>query len=162
MYKLTLIVLMMTVWMSLQVMQTDEELAMKLLVQSKNALNRATHAAAQQLDSAALSEGIVRIDPDEAEQAAWTYLNSNLLLDSEGKPLPNSPIREPVEVLVFEVINEGYSFPYLYRNDTYNYEATLLRPGVVMIVRVEYPRAFKLLEPIEWYIRGVSELVLSY
>lgn len=160
MYKLMLIVLMMTVWVSIHFLQTDEEMAMKLLYQGKHALNRAAHAASQQLDSEALAEGILRIDPDAAETAAASYLQANLQLDADGNPLPNSPVRERVNVLVFEVINNDHTFPYTYRNDQYNYEATLQKPGVVLIIHVVYPRAFTMLEPIEWDIKGVSELTV--
>lgn len=160
MYKLMLILLMMTVWVSMHFLQTDEEMAMKLLYQGKHALNRAAHAASQQLDPAAMAEGVLRIDPDAAESAAAAYLQANLHLDALGNPLPNSPVRERVNVLVFEVINNDRIFPYTYRNDQYDYEVTLQRPGVVLIIHVVYPRAFTLLGPIEWEIKGVSELAV--
>jgi hypothetical protein len=160
MYKLMLIILMMTVWLSVHFLQTDEEMAMKLLYQGKHALNRAAHAASQQLDPAAMAEGILRIDPDAAERAAAAYLQANLQLDAQGNPLPNSPVRERVNVLVFDVINDDHTFPYTYRSEQYDYEATLQRPGVVLIIHVVYPRAFTLLEPIEWDIKGVSELTV--
>ncbi|MCM3631027.1 hypothetical protein M3194_27240 [Paenibacillus glycanilyticus] len=161
MYKLMLIVLMMTVWVSVHFLQTDEEMAMKLLYQGKHALNRAAHAASQQLDPAAMAAGILRIDPSAAEAAAAAYLQANLQLDGQGNPLPNSPVRERVNVLVFEVINDDHSFPYTYRNEQYDFEATLQRPGVVLIIHVVYPRAFTLLEPIEWDIKGISELTVT-
>ncbi|GLX66393.1 hypothetical protein [Paenibacillus glycanilyticus] len=160
MYKLMLIVLMMTVWVSVHFLQTDEEMAMKLLYQSKHALNRAAHAASQQLDPIAMADGVLRIDPAAAEAAAAAYLQANLQLDADGNPLPNSPVRERVTVLAFEVINNDRSFPYTYRNPQYEYEATLERPGVVLIIHVVYPRAFTLLGPIEWDIKGISELTV--
>ncbi|MFX3632674.1 MAG: hypothetical protein ACE3L7_18365 [Candidatus Pristimantibacillus sp.] len=162
MYKLTLIVLMMTIWTLLHVMQTNEEIAMKQLFQGKHAINRAAHAAAQQLDLEALSDGILRIDTIAAERAAAAYLQTNLLLDENGNPLPNSQLRDAVQVVVFDIINDDYTFPYTYRNDTYHYEATLQRPGVVMIIKMSCPRPFTVLEPIEWHIKGVSELVVAF
>ncbi|WP_201008394.1 hypothetical protein [Paenibacillus glycanilyticus] len=160
MYKLVLIVLMMTVWVSVHFLQMDEEMAMKLLYQGKHALNRAAHAASQQLDPSSMAEGVLRIDPEAAKAAAAAYLQANMQLDAQGSPLPNSPLRERVSVLVFEVINHDRSFPYTYRNDQYDYEATLQRPGVVLIIHVVYPRAFTILGPIEWDIKGVSELTV--
>lgn len=159
MYKLLLIVLMTGFWITAQALQTDEEMAMLLLDQSKRAVNRAAHAGAQQLDSEALSEGRLRIDPSAAYDYSMAYLRENLQLDETGTPLPNSPLKEPVQILAFEIINDDQQFPYIYRNDTYQYEAVLRRPGVVMIVKVNYPRALSALEPIEWEIKGVSELV---
>ncbi|MDQ6422838.1 hypothetical protein RB620_25760 [Paenibacillus sp. LHD-117] len=159
MYKLLLIVMMMAVWMAVHLMGVEEEMAMKTLSQSKRAVNRAAHAAAQQLDKTALGGGELRIDPEAALEAASLYLGANLLVDASGIPLENSFLREPVELLVFDVINGDESFPYVYRNDDFDFEAVLRKPGVVIIAKVTYPRAFEVLAPIEWEIRGAAELV---
>lgn len=161
MYKVVLIVAMMTLWITVHMMQVEEEMAMKTLSQGKRAINRAAHAAAQQVDKSALSEGIVRIDESSASREAALYLQQNLQLDTSGKPLPNSFLRHPVQVLVFDVINSEESFPYRYWNPTYNYEVELRSPGVVMIAKVVYPRAFNVMEPLEWEIRGAAELVIG-
>ncbi|WP_338552803.1 hypothetical protein [Paenibacillus sp. KS-LC4] len=162
MYKLTIIVLMMTMWLMLHVMQTDEEIAMKTLFKGKHALNRAVHAAAQQIDKAALGDGVIRLDPIAAEAAASRYLQGNLQLDEAGKPLGGSLLHEPVTIVAFEVINSEQTFPYQYVNAEFSYEATLSRPGVVMIIKLLNPRVFTVLEPIEWTIRGVSELTFNF
>ncbi|WP_307476395.1 hypothetical protein [Paenibacillus harenae] len=159
MYKLLLILLMMTVWGSIHMMQVEEELAMQTLFLGKHAINRAAHAAAQQIDESALGNGELRIAPAEAATAAATYLQHNLRLNEAGEPLPDSFLREPVELAVFEIVNSEVTFPYVYRNDSYNYEVTLNRPSVVIIAKVAYPRAFRMLEPIEWYIKGAAELI---
>ncbi|WP_053374322.1 hypothetical protein [Paenibacillus sp. FJAT-27812] len=159
MYKLLLIVVMMTVWISIHLLQVEEELAMKALFQGKHAVNRAAHAAAQQLDPAALSEGLLRLEPDAAANAAALYLQENLKLDAGGVPLPESFLKERVYVAVFKIVNADQTFPYAYRNDAYNYEVTLKRPGVIMIVHIAYPRAFRILDAIEWNIKGAAELV---
>lgn len=161
MYKLVLIMLMMVVWTYIHALQVDEEMAMGALFQGKHAVNRAAHAAAQQIDTRALADGRIHIDERAAYIAAGNYLQANLQLDSSGEPLPNAFLREKVEVLVFEVINDDKTFPYRYRNAAYNYEVTLERPGVVMIVNVVYPRAFSVIEPIVWQIKGAAELVAS-
>jgi hypothetical protein len=158
-YKLLLIMMMMTVWMAVHLMGVEEELAMKTLSQSKRAINRAAHAAAQQLDKEALGNGELRIDPQTAAETAMNYLGGNLLVDGEGVPLNTSILREPIEVLVFDIVNGDQTFPYVYRNDEHQFEAVLRKPGVVLIVKVVYPRAFRVLEPIEWEIRGAAELV---
>lgn len=159
MHKLLLIIAMMAVWLTTHLLQVEEEMAMKTLSQSKRAVNRAAHAAAQQLDKSALADGELRIHEGAASQEAARYLAVNLQLDGSGTPLPGSFLRDPVEVLVFEVINSEQSFPYVYRNETYRFEALFRQPGVVLIAKVVYPRAFSVLEPIEWEIRGAAELV---
>lgn len=161
MYKLVLIMLMIVVWMYIHALQVDEEIAMGALFQGKHAVNRAAHAAAQQVDVRALADGRLHIDERAAALAAGEYLQANLQLDASGEPLPNAFLRERVEVLVFEVINDDRSFPYEYRNAAYNYEVTLERPGVVMIVNVIYPRVFSVIKPIVWQIKGAAELVAS-
>ncbi|EFM11827.1 conserved hypothetical protein [Paenibacillus curdlanolyticus YK9] len=159
MEKLLLFVLMAVVWTTAQGQQMDEEMAMKALFQGKHAVNRAAHAAAQQIDMSELASGRIRIDPTEAEAEAQRYLQANLLLDDALAPLPNSFLRERVEVVVFEVVNGDRTFPYTYRNAAYEYEVTLEQPGVVLIIHLHYPRAFRAIEPIDWYVKGAAELV---
>lgn len=161
MYKLVLMAAMMTIWLTVHVLQVEEEMAMKTLFQSKRAVNRAAHAAAQQVDKAALGDGVARIDEASAADAAELYLQRNLLLDENGVPLGNSMLQDPVEVLVFEVVNAEQSFPYYYRNHTYDYETVLQRPGVILIAKVVHPRRFSVMEPIEWEIKGAAELVVG-
>ncbi|XEC94133.1 hypothetical protein AB6A23_22895 [Paenibacillus tarimensis] len=161
MYKLLLVTMLFVVLMLLQALQLDEEMAIQTLFQGKYAVNRAAHAAAQQVDADALSLGALRIDEAEAAAEASRYLSYNLRLDERGEPLPESLLRERAEVLVFDVINGDRAFPYLYRSEEYNMEATLQGPGVVMIVRLYYPRAFTVLAPIQWDIKGVAELKLG-
>ncbi|MGO4548597.1 hypothetical protein AB4Z29_27790 [Paenibacillus sp. 2TAB23] len=159
MYKLLLIVVMMSIWLSLHLLQVEEQLAMKTLFQGKHAVNRAAHAAAQQVDTAALGEGIFRLEPIKAEAAAALYLQQNLLLDAQGAPLAGSFLKETVQVVVFKLVNADEIFPYTYRNNAYQYEVTLQRPGVILIIKMVYPRVFEVLEPIEWHIKGAAELV---
>ncbi|GGG09203.1 hypothetical protein [Paenibacillus abyssi] len=161
MYKLLLMTLMLVIWMLLQALQLDEEMAIQTLFHGKYAVNRAAHAAAQQLDMALLSKGEVRIDEAEAAEQAASYLRYNLRLDDRGEPLHDSLLRSSAEVLVFDVINGNEAFPYLYRSVEHNYEVVLQGPSVVMIVRMDYQRAFSVLEPIQWEIKGAAELVRS-
>ncbi|MFC0334287.1 hypothetical protein ACFOLF_11680 [Paenibacillus sepulcri] len=156
---MVLFMLMMTVWIVMQALQTDEEVAMAALFQGKHAVNRAAHAAAQQVDRAALADGRLHIDESAAYRNAGLYLQTNLQLNANGEPLPESFLRDRVEVLIFEIINDDHTFPYTYRNALYNYEVTLKRPGVVIIAKMVYPRIFNIIEPIEWTIKGTAELV---
>ncbi|MFB9328777.1 hypothetical protein ACFFSY_22810 [Paenibacillus aurantiacus] len=159
MYKLLWILLLLASWMYAQAIQVDEESSMKALYLGKHAVNRAAHAAAQQVDAVALAAGRLRIEPDAALQEAAFYLQANLELDEEGNPLPGSYLRERVEILVFRVINDDVAFPYTYRNPAYDYEVTLDRPGVVLMIRMKYPRVFTVMPPVEWVVKGTAELV---
>ncbi|MFC5649632.1 hypothetical protein ACFPYJ_10970 [Paenibacillus solisilvae] len=161
MYKLVLVMLMMVIWMFMHALQTDEEMAVAALFQGKHAVNRAAHAAAQQVDRAALSDGRFHINEAAALEQAARYLQANLQLDESGQPLPGTYLREKVEILVFEVVNDDRPFPYTYYNSAYDYEVTLRRPGVIMIIQLVYPRVFAVIEPIEWTIKGTAELVVS-
>ena len=159
MEKVLLFVLMAVVWTMAQGQQMDEEMAMKALFQGKHAGNRAAHAAAQQIDMSELASGRFCFVLSEAAVVARRYLQANLLLDDALAPLPNSFFRERIEVVAFEVVNGDHVFPYTYRNAAYQYEVTLERPGVVLIIHLHYPRAFRALEPIDWYVKGAAELV---
>ena len=160
MHKLLLLTLMAAIWTMLLALQIDEELAIRTLFEAKRAVNRAAHAAAQQVDMDALASGVVRIDEAEAAAAALQYLRANLRLDPTLSPLPGSMLRDPVQIAEMRVVNGNEVFPYTYRNESCNYEVTLRRPGVILIVRVRYPRGFNVMGPIEWDVKGSAELVL--
>ncbi|MBJ6361534.1 hypothetical protein ACFOQM_09570 [Paenibacillus sp. GCM10012307] len=161
MYKLLLIPLLMVVWMMLHVLQLDEEMAIQTLFQGKHAVNRAAHAAAQQLDQAELASGRLVIDREAAREKAMQYLSYNLLLDSESQPIEGSLLKEKPEIMVFDIIDGDHSFPYRYSAPDYQFEVTLQGPGVIIIAQLKYPRAFTVLDPIEWNIKGVAELLAS-
>lgn len=159
MAKLVFSVLMIVIWWMLHALQMDEELAMGTVHEAKRAVDRAAHAAAQQVDRDKLEIGVLSVQPELAEDAAIDYLRANLSLDSGLKPISGSFLRDPVEVRVFEILNEDLEYPYTYRNSQYQYEVTLERPGVVMIIHVKYPRLFGVLAPVEWNLKGSAELV---
>lgn len=161
MHKLLLLTLMAAVWFTIQALQVDEEMSIRTLFEAKRAVNRAAHAGAQQIDDDRFADGIVHIDEQAAAYAAWQYLQTNLKLDNGLMPLPHSMLRDRVEIVVFRIINSDKSFPYTYRNEAYQYEVTLNRPGVIMIVRIRYPRAFNVMGPVEWVVKGSAELVLD-
>ncbi|MFC4304225.1 hypothetical protein [Cohnella boryungensis] len=159
MAKLVFSVLMIVVWWMLHALQIDEEVAMQTVHEAKRAVDRAAHAAAQQVDREKLEMGIISIDSDLAAEAAISYLGNNLSLDADQQPLPGSFLRDPVDIIAFEIMNEDVVYPYTYRNLEYDYEVTLDRPGVVLIVHVKYPRLFGVLAPVEWDLKGAAELV---
>ena len=87
------------------------------------------------------------------------YLQRNLRLDSSNSPLPGSFLKSKVEILEFAVINHSQPFPYTYYHPVYDYAVTLEHPGVIMIIRLHYPRTYSVLGPISWEIKGAGELV---
>lgn len=157
--KLVLYLGILVIGIMLQALQTDEELAMHTVFHAKHAVNRAAHAAAQQVDAGKLAEGILALDPAKAEQMAFLYLRENLRLDGELNPLPGSFLKQKVDIAVLELINSDRTFPYTYRNEEYDYEVTLYRPGVVLIVELDFPATYRLLHPIRWAVKGAAELV---
>jgi hypothetical protein len=159
MAKLVFSVLMIVIWWMLHALQMDEELAMGTVHEGKRAVDRAAHAAAQQVDRNKLEVGVLSIKPELAEQSALEYLRENLSLDAGLNPLPGSFLRDPVEVRVFKVVNEEAAFPFTYRNTLYDYGVTLDRPGIIMIVHIKYPRLFGVLALVEWDLKGSAELV---
>lgn len=158
MHKLLIYVLICVFGMQAMAIQIDEERALHTVFYLKYGVNRAVHAAAQQLDTGLLAQGIVAIDEEAARQAAFRYLQANLRLNEKLEPLRGSYVQTPVDVLVFEVINHDRAFPYHYVNEQYGFEATLHRPGAVMIIGAEYPRIFRLIEPVRWIVKGTAEL----
>lgn len=159
MYKIILFTLLSVLLVMIYALQVDRELAMHSLFQAKYALNRSTHAAAQQLDEQLLSAGVVSINVADAEEVAHKYLQHNLGLDSSNTPLPDTFLQAAVEVLIFEVVNEQESFPYTYIHAGFDYEVTIDKPGVIMIIRVVYPRTYNVMGPITWEIKSASEVV---
>lgn len=159
MHKFLLLLLVLVFQMRMMALQLDEERAMHLLFDLKYGLNRAVHAAAQQTDEALLARGIRAIDEEEAEALFLAYLKANLRLDGHNQPLPGSMLEQPVEIVVFEVINRDRSFPYQYRNADHALEITLHGPGVVAVIRAAYPRFYRLVHPIVWTVKGSAELL---
>jgi hypothetical protein len=161
MAKLVFSFLMVVIWWMLHALQLDEELALGTVHEAKRAVDRAVHAAAQQVDPKKLEMGIPALQQEEAEAAAVAYLRENMRLDEALVPLPGSFLREAVKVEEFAVINDNLSFPFTYHSARFNYEVTLSHPGVVMIVHVSFPRLFGVLAPVQWDLKGSAEMVYS-
>jgi hypothetical protein len=159
MAKLVFSVLMIVIWWMLHALQMDEELAMGMVHEGKRAVDRAAHAAAQQLDRDKLEMGMLSIKPELAEQSVLAYLRENLTLDAGLNPLPGSFLKDPPEIRVFKVVNDDVTYPFTYRNSLYQYEITLDRPSVILIIHIKYPRLFGVLTPVEWDLKGSAELV---
>jgi hypothetical protein len=157
-YKLVLFMLLAMLQLWMLTLQLEEELSMHMLFELKHGVNRAAHAASVQIDEHLLAEGIRSIEEVRAREMGLLVLRENLRLNEAGEPLAGSLLREPIELLAFEVINSDEVFPYRYVNKEHDYEVILQNPGVIFIIRAEYPRLFRVIEPIVWTVKGTSEL----
>jgi len=116
----------------------------------KYAVNRATHAAAMQLDKEALADGHIVIDEYEAQLAARQLLNLNLEKDS-------------YTITFFEVVHvESENVPYHYVNKQWNIELYLYKPAVILVISTELPHMIKSKPSFLWNIFGTSEVVSSF
>lgn len=158
MYKLLLVICMLPIVLQLHSLQADEELAVRMFFQVKQALNRAVHAGAQQVDPEALSEGRYRLDPERAELVMLAYLRENLNLDESLRPMSGSLLRSPVEIVEFEIVEPPANGAPAYRSTSRGDIVRFDRPGVLLTVRVEYPQAYRLLNPIAWEITSAGQL----
>jgi hypothetical protein len=159
MHKILLLLLMSLFYMTLYALQVDEELAMHALFQGKHGLNSAVHAGAQQGDQAKLAQGTHSINETAAKALALQYLQTNLRLNANNDPLPGAFFRTRVELLFFKVVNEEEAFPYTFTHPLYGYTVTLQRPGVIMFIRLDYPRTYSVLQPISWTLKAAAEMV---
>lgn len=159
MYKLLIVPLMLVIWLMLYSNGVDQELAMKTYYKGKQAVNRGAHAAALQLDAAALADGVFQIDPVKARAQAERYIYRNLKLDEQGKPVADSFIRKPVEIVYFDVLDASLSYPHVYELKQYGFSTVFYRPAVVIVLHFSYPRIFSINNPVEWNIVGSAQLV---
>jgi len=159
MYKLILVFLMAVAFFTLYAVQMDEEAAVRVFFQLKHAVNRAAHAAAQQIDLKSLAEGIIIYDEDAAREEAERYLRLNLKLDERLMAEDDSYLKGAVVVRELALVDDTYAFPYHYENAQYDYAVTLHKPGVILIIEAEYDRMFRAIGPIIWQVKGAAEIV---
>ncbi len=159
MYKLVLVSLLAVSFLGLYAIQLDEAAAVQVFFQLKYSVNRAAHAAAQQVDLYRLAEGEVRFDEAKGQQEAERYLQSNMYLDEQLMAEDHSFLQGNVRIEVLEFIDDSYTFPHRYVNEDYEYAVTLHKPGVIMIIRAEYRPMFSVIKPIVWYVKGAAEIV---
>jgi hypothetical protein len=159
MHKMLLFILMSLFYMTLYALQTDQEIAMHTLFRGKHGLSAAVHAAAQQSDAVKLAQGVHAINEANAQSSAMHFLQTNLRLDANNDPLPGTFFRTRIEVLLFKVVNAQEVFPYTYTHPLYGYTVTLQKPGVIMFIRLDYPRSYSVLQPISWTLKAAAEMV---
>lgn len=159
MYKLILVVLMAVACFVLYAVQMDEEAAVQVFFQLKHAVNRAAHAAAQQVDLHHLADGYIIYDEEAARYEAERYLRLNLKLDERLQPTEHSFLKGAVMVRELLLIDDSHTFPYHYENAQYDYDVTLYKPGVILIVEAEYDRMFQAIGPIIWQVKGAAEII---
>jgi hypothetical protein len=159
MYKLLLIPLMLLLWLTLYGSGMDQELAMKSYYKVKQAVNRGAHAAALQLDTVALANGVFQLDDEAARIRAEQYIYRNLLLDEFGMPTVDSFIRTPVEIVYFEILDASLEYPYRYELSQYRFSTVFNSPAVIIVLHFSYPRIFSNNNPVEWDIVGSAQLI---
>lgn len=132
---------------------------MKAYYQGKQAVNRAAHAGALQVDKEKLAEGIFAINAHLAKEQAIQYLQRNLGFDITGAPSQDRTLVEELHIVHFEVLDETNQYPLQYELPEYSYRTTLYRPAVVIVVNMKAKRIFSSHNPVEWNIIGSSQLV---
>lgn len=102
----------------------------------KDSNNIAAHdALILSLDVDALKEGRFIIDRVKAEEEYKKSLAANLKLELNMNPKSNSKLKNPVEILYFDVIDDSNAiFPFLYENEEYKIAEYLEGPAIVAVI----------------------------
>lgn len=79
-------------------------------------LNRAVHAASLEINMDQLRAGKLELNPGRARAVFFDYAQTQMRLDDQMMPTSDSYLSDPVEVVVFEVVNEG-PFPQWFRKE---------------------------------------------
>ena len=111
----------------------------------KSAVNRAVKAASMQLDTVVVdlagenlsAQGIFLIDEIKAEEAFKEVLNQNLGLDDELKPLSNSILSSPAEIMEFKILNDYQNMPYDYTSPVNGKTYNIKNPCVLTIMKIQ-------------------------
>ena len=160
MYKLILYPLLLVAMLMFYIDQLNQQVALQTYYTAKYALNRATHAAAMQLDKIALADGFLYIDPLQAYEQGRLMLFQNLQLDENGQITSHTFLQNPVKVLHFEVINDN--LPLQYDNPQYNIELLIEAPTVIMVVEIYSPGIFSRRNQLKWEIVGSSKIIAPH
>lgn len=150
MYKFIIYPLLILVILFANLDQLSNHASLLHYYKYKYAINRATHAAAMQMDSRALAEGYIVINEEEALAVALEILNKNVAEHSYS-------------LKYFEVVqlSSFSTIPYYYSNKQWDIELILYRPAVVMVIETEYAHIISSKQPYSWTIFGTSEVVTS-
>ena len=111
----------------------------------KSAVNRAVKAASMQLDTTVVdlagenlsAQGIFLIDEVKAEEAFKEVLTQNLGLDDELKPLSNSILSSPAEIIEFKILNDYQNMPYDYTSPVNGKTYNIKNPCVLTIMKIQ-------------------------
>lgn len=150
MYKFIVYPFLLLILLYAYVDQLSHHMAYIHYYKMKYALNRAAHAAAMQINEAALANGLIVID----EQAAYDAAQRLLYLNSKD---------EVYKLVYFTVINDIDSdSTYHYVNRQWNIDVMLNKPAVVLVIEATLPHIINTKEPYKWKINGTSEVVTSF
>lgn len=132
---------------------------MKSYYKAKQAVNRGAHAAALQLDTAALADGFMQIDPVAARAYAQQYIDRNLMRNEQGRLADRSRLQGQAAIVYFEVLDSSLTYPYRYELSSYGFSTVFDRPAVVIVLHFTYQHVFSINNPVEWNIVGSAQLV---
>jgi hypothetical protein len=109
---------------------------------SKNSLNRAAHDAALQIDPVYKVDGQIVFLRDKALQVFTDTLTRNLDLKPNLSPKANTVLRDPVEIIFEDYVDDlsGVTFPYNYVNTQYGIYKTIDGPAVIYEIRTKAPK----------------------
>ncbi len=112
----------------------------------KNAVNYASHDASLQIDKTQLANGKMVFNTVPARQTFEKTLRDNLFLQADLTPQPNTMLKDKVEIIYEDYIddNDGVIYPYYYENNIYSIRDWIRGPAVIFAVEVARPRAFNL------------------
>lgn len=152
--KACIYVIMLSVFfVTLIFLQLDMETANLANERVKEALNRASHDASLMVDAQEQKNGRIVFDITNATNALKASLQANLALDANLDPLVNTLFTDRVSVEFIDFIddNDGFAYPYIYQNATYNITKAIDGPSVVAVISVTRPMISGLSQP--WKIR---------
>ncbi|MGG3471558.1 hypothetical protein ABES02_29340 [Neobacillus pocheonensis] len=106
---------------------------------SKYSLHRAAHDAALQVNPALKVNGQIVFVRDKALQAFKDTFAKNMSLKPDLSPKPNTLLKNPVEIIFEDYIDDqsGVTFPYNYVNSQYGINKTIKGPAVIYEIRTK-------------------------
>ena len=87
------------------------------------------------------------------------YLQANLRLNADNDPLPDTFLRAGLWWNYLRLLMIMRYFLIRMWMTGSDYSVTLDRPGVIMFIRLEFPRTYTVLQPITWTIKSSAEMV---
>ncbi|MFD2328826.1 hypothetical protein ACFSR7_06135 [Cohnella sp. GCM10020058] len=143
MRKTLMILLMSFVLLLVEMLNANRHINLSLVNAMTTGLFRAAHDASLQVDPSQQNDGFIVFDREKAHAVFVDTFARNLRLKANLEPQNGSWLKDPVEILHEEYIDDssGVSFPYNYRNDQFKIYRTLNGPAAIFEVRIKSPRS---------------------